>query len=75
RRSLEMIRFALGSVLGILGFGTISLALFPFRAGTFFLGIGELGIGTVLALAVMAPVRRKRQNSEESLPPSLPHDE
>lgn len=56
-RVVALLRMTLGSVLGIVGFGTLSLALMTFNGGGLLLGLGELAVGTFLALGVLSPLR------------------
>lgn len=58
-RLMALLRMTVGSVLGILGFGTLSLALMPFNGGGLLLGLGELVLGTFLALGVLSPLRNR----------------
>lgn len=60
KQAFGILRLALGSILGIVGFGTISLGLLPFKASAFGTGVGELAVGTVLALGVLTPMRGRR---------------
>ncbi|WP_053960441.1 hypothetical protein [Sulfobacillus thermosulfidooxidans] len=66
KRWLAIIRFTLGSVFGILGFGTISTAIFPFRAKIMGLGLLFLVIGTFITLGTLSPLRKPK-------PPKSPH--
>jgi len=51
-----------GSVIGIVGFGTLSLGFVQLSGGTMGLGVLEILAGTFLALGVMAPLRVKRSH-------------
>lgn len=62
KRWIAVLRFTLGSVFGILGFGTISTALFPFRGQTVGLGILLLIIGTFIALGTLSPLRKPKHS-------------
>lgn len=64
RKTFSLLRMAGGSVLGIAGFGTISLAIMPFRGEQLGLGLGELALGTVLALGVLTPLRTSRRHAQ-----------
>ncbi len=55
----------LGSLLGILGFGRISLALFPFRPGALGVGLAEIILGTLLVLGIITPVRGRQETPDE----------
>ncbi|WP_369825239.1 hypothetical protein [Sulfobacillus sp. hq2] len=57
KKSVSFLRMAGGSVLGIAGFGTISTGILPFRGEHVLLGLGEVAVGTVLALGVLTPLR------------------
>ncbi len=60
KKGFDLTRMGVGSILGIVGFGTISLSILPFRGGQLGLGLGELALGTVLALGVLTPLRTAR---------------
>jgi hypothetical protein len=62
KKGFDLTRMALGSLLGIVGFGTISLAILPFRGEQLGMGLGELALGTVLALGVLTPLRTARHH-------------
>jgi hypothetical protein len=55
------LRMVGGSVLGILGFGTLSVGFEQLAARTMAMGGLEILLGTFLALGVMAPLRRPDQ--------------
>jgi hypothetical protein len=72
----------LGSLLGILGFGRISLALFPFRPGALGVGLAEIVLGTLLVLGIITPVRGRQKTPEaladqapENTPPEHPPED
>ncbi len=51
-------RMGVGSVLGILGFGAASLGFVDLAVLRIVAGLFLIGMGTVLALGVTAPLRR-----------------
>lgn len=63
RKTFDLVRMGVGSLLGIAGLGTISLAILPFRGERLGLGLGELVLGTVIALGVITPLRMSRHHS------------
>ncbi|MCY0864976.1 MAG: hypothetical protein OWQ57_08505 [Sulfobacillus sp.] len=62
RRIVALLRMIVGSVMGIVGFGTLSLGFVQLSGGTMGLGVLEILAGTFLALGVMAPLRVKRSH-------------
>jgi hypothetical protein len=48
-----VLRFAAGAMLGIYGLGRMGDSLFPFRPGSFGLGIGLLAVGAFTLLGLM----------------------
>lgn len=60
KRFLVLLRMVLGSVLGIVGFGTLSLGFVGLSVARMGLGVLEILVGTFLALGVMAPLRKPR---------------
>ena len=59
-RGLVFIRMSVGSVLGIIGFGTLSLGFVNLSAARMLFGVFEILLGTFLALGVMAPLRKPK---------------
>jgi hypothetical protein len=53
-----LIRMSVGCMLGIVGFGTLSGGFVSLNEAEMALGVFEILIGTVVALGVMAPLRR-----------------
>lgn len=53
-----LLRMSVGSVLGILGFGAVSLGFVDLSVPRILFGFLIIGLGTVLALGVTAPLRR-----------------
>lgn len=45
-------------VVGVLGFGTVSLGVVHFSESSIALGLGEIAVGGFVALGVLAPLRR-----------------
>lgn len=58
RRWGALVRMSLGSGLGIIGFGAASLGFVDLAVLRILAGLALIGIGTVLALGVTAPLRR-----------------
>ncbi len=56
----HMLRMALGSVLGVIGFGTLSLGFVALNMPNMALGIGEILLGAFVALGVLSPLRRHK---------------
>lgn len=52
-----LLRMAVGSALGILGFGTLSAGFVQLNGAVMGLGVLMIALGTILALGVMAPLR------------------
>lgn len=60
KRLWVLLRMSLGSGLGIIGFGTLSLGFVNLSAPRMLLGVVEIVAGTFLALGVMAPLRKPK---------------
>lgn len=59
RKSLwPTLRMVLGSILGIIGFGTLSMGFVGLSAGQMGLGVFEILLGVFLALGALAPMRK-----------------
>lgn len=58
-RRVGILRFALGSVMGVLGFGLMGVSVFPLRWSPLILGVILMGIGLFLAVGTMT-ARRPR---------------
>ena len=58
-RRVGILRFALGSVMGVLGFGLMGVSVFPVRWRPLILGVILMGIGIFLAVGTMT-ARRPR---------------
>jgi hypothetical protein len=58
-RRVGILRFALGSVMGVLGFGLMGVSVFPVRWRPLILGVILMGIGLFLAVGTMT-ARRPR---------------
>ncbi len=61
-RWFPALRALIGSVLGIIGFGTLSLGFAQWHISNLLLGLGEMLIGTFLALGVLTPLRRRHSH-------------
>jgi len=61
RRIWVLLRMSVGSVLGIVGFGTLSLGFVNLDTPRMGLGVLEILLGTFLALGVMAPLRKSKR--------------
>lgn len=59
-RIWNLIRMTAGSVLGIIGFGTLSLGFADLSGLHMALGGLEILMGTLVALGVMAPLRKRK---------------
>lgn len=59
KRSYAAFRFSLGSGLGILGLGLMGRGGWPFQATPFLSGVLLLVVGSVMALGVVSPIRKK----------------
>ncbi len=59
-RIIHLLRMSLGSVLGIIGFGTLSMGFVHLSPGQLTLGLCEILLGTFVALGTMAPLRKRR---------------
>ncbi|MCL4319547.1 MAG: hypothetical protein M1596_06640 [Firmicutes bacterium] len=57
-----MLRMIVGSVLGILGFGTLSLGFEQLNGETMIVGVIGILLGTFIAMGVLAPLRRKHNH-------------
>ena len=53
-----LIRLVAGLVLGVLGFGTVSLGVVNLSAASIALGLGEIAVGGFVALGVLTPMRK-----------------
>ncbi len=61
-----MVRMVVGSVLGVVGFGTLSYGFVGLHPPTMLVGVTEIGVGSLLALGVLAPLRKQRRRSRGS---------
>lgn len=52
------IRMVLGSILGIIGFGTLSMGFVGLRTAQMGLGLFEILLGMFLALGALSPMRK-----------------
>lgn len=59
-RAVATLKMASGSVAGVLGFATLSSGFVGLNGGTMALGVGEILLGTFLAMGVMVPLRPQR---------------
>ncbi len=51
-------RMVIGSILGIVGFATVSEGFVHLSAGELMRGLAEILLGAFIALGVMAPLRK-----------------
>ncbi len=58
KRRIGILRFVLGSVMGVFGLGLLGTAFFPIRWGALILGIVLLGLGLFLAVGTISTRRR-----------------
>lgn len=56
----HLVRMSIGSVLGIIGFGTLSLGFVHLSGVGMVLGFVEILLGAFIALSVMSPLRKHR---------------
>lgn len=56
----SLARMSLGSVLGIIGFGTLSMGFVHLSAVGMLVGLLEILAGAFVALGVMTPLRKHR---------------
>ena len=56
------IRMMIGSLLGVLGFGTLSEGFVNLNGQTMLIGAASILVGTFLALGVLGPLRRRRSS-------------
>lgn len=57
-RIWSLARMIIGSVIGVIGFGTLSLAFVHLSAGGLAAGLVEILVGAFIALGVMSPLRK-----------------
>lgn len=57
KRRVGIFRFALGSVMGVLGFGLMGVSVIPVRWGSLALGIALMGLGLLLAVGTVTARR------------------
>jgi len=61
----NLLRMSVGSVLGIIGFGTLSMGFVNLSGPRMLLGVVEILAGTFIALGVMSPLRKgKTQHTQ-----------
>lgn len=53
KRYLGILRFVIGSVVGVTGFGLMGVSVLPFRWGPLILGVVMMGIGLLLAVGTV----------------------
>jgi uncharacterized membrane protein YphA (DoxX/SURF4 family) len=51
---------SVGSVLGIIGFGTLSMGFVQLNVAEMLVGVFEILLGAFIALGVMTPLRRHK---------------
>ncbi len=64
KRWMTTLRFTVGSVLGIMGFGLISRSIFPFESQGILIGIAILVFGTFITLGTLSPLRKPPETSK-----------
>lgn len=62
RKWLAMLRMIVGSVLGILGFGTLSIGFEQLNGVIMIVGVIAILLGTFIAMGVLAPLRQGKHN-------------
>ncbi|NMP24933.1 hypothetical protein [Sulfobacillus harzensis] len=60
KRRIGILRFILGSVMGVLGFGLMGVSVVPVRWGSLALGVVMMGLGLLLAVGTVT-ARSRRQ--------------
>lgn len=55
-----LVRMSVGCVLGIIGFGTLSIGFVNLSGLRMMLGVIEILAGTFVALGVMSPLRKAK---------------
>ncbi|MCY0898475.1 MAG: hypothetical protein OWU33_05975 [Firmicutes bacterium] len=56
----SLLRMSVGSVLGIIGFGTLSMGFVQLNVAEMLVGVFEILLGAFIALGVMTPLRRHK---------------
>ncbi|MCY0879907.1 MAG: hypothetical protein OWU84_13335 [Firmicutes bacterium] len=56
----SLLRMSVGSVLGIIGFGTLSMGFVELSVPEMAIGVFEILLGAFIALGVMAPLRKHK---------------
>lgn len=57
--AIPLIRLVVGLVLGVLGFGTVSLGVVNLSEASVAVGLVEIAVGGFVALGVLTPLRRR----------------
>lgn len=58
-----MLRMSIGSVLGIIGFGTLSMGFVSLSGIQMAVGVLEILAGVFFALGVLAPMRKHKEQA------------
>ncbi len=58
------VRMVLGSIIGVIGFGTLSYGFIYLSLGRSALGVVEILFGAWIAMGVMAPLRKHRTSAQ-----------
>lgn len=67
-QAFVLIRMSVGSVVGIIGFGTLSFGFVDLSVPRMLFGVVEILAGTFLALGVMAPLRKSKGSEADRTP-------
>ncbi len=67
-QAFVLIRMSVGSVVGIMGFGTLSFGFVDLSVPRMLFGVVEILAGTFLALGVMAPLRKSKRPGPGATP-------
>lgn len=59
-RRVAFLRFGVGSVLGVMGFGLIGESVLPIRWGSLALGVGMMLFGLLLAVGSISARKPRR---------------
>ncbi len=62
------LRMILGSILGIIGFGTLSMGFVGLNPSRMAFGVAEILLGVFISLGVMSPLRKRHSGSIHEAP-------
>lgn len=71
RQIWALVRMVVGSVIGIVGFGTLSMGFVRLSGAVMGQGVLEILLGTFIAMGVLAPIRIGRTRPKAA-PPRQP---